>query len=63
MSEPKDSRSTLAAAWRLRDVRNLLKRQNAPEQEQFEFTQEHPLIRSLSDYGKLVHSAFEEVHA
>lgn len=51
------------AAWRLRDVRNLLKRQNGPEQERFEFTAEHPLIRSLSDYGKLVHSAFEEVHA
>lgn len=50
------------AAWRLRDIRNLLQRA-APPQEQFEFTQEHPLIRSLSDYGKLVHSAFEEVHA
>jgi hypothetical protein len=47
------------AAYRLRDVRNLLKRQ-APPQEQFEFTAEHPLIRSLSDYGALVHSAFEE---
>jgi transposase len=51
------------AAWRLRDVRNLLKRQDPPEQDRFEFTAEHPLIRSLSDYGKLVHSAFEEVHA
>jgi transposase len=51
------------AAWRLRDIRNLLKRQHPPEQERFEFTQEHPLIRSLSDYGRLVHSAFEEVHA
>ena len=50
------------AAFRLRDVRNLLKRQ-APPQEQFEFTQEHPLIRSLADYGALVHTAFEEVHA
>jgi transposase len=50
------------AAWRLRDVRNLLKRQ-VPPQEQFEFIQEHPLIRSLSDYGALVHTAFEEVHA
>jgi hypothetical protein len=47
------------AAWRLRDVRNLLKRQ-VPPQEQFEFIQEHPLIRSLSDYGALVHTAFEE---
>jgi hypothetical protein len=47
------------AAFRLRDVRNLLKRQ-VPPQEQFEFTQEHPLIRSLADYGRLVHNAFEE---
>lgn len=51
------------AAWRLRDVRNLLKRQDPPRQERFEFTTEHPLIRSLSDYGRLVHCAFEEVHA
>ncbi|TWT44955.1 Integrase core domain protein [Phycisphaerae bacterium RAS1] len=51
------------AAWRLRDVRNLLKRQDAPQQDRFEFTAEHPLIRSLSDYGRLVQSAFEEVHA
>jgi len=47
------------AAWRLRDVRSLLKRQTPP-QEQFEFIQEHPLIRSLADYGALVRSAFEE---
>lgn len=50
------------AAYRLRDVRNLLKRLSPP-QEQFEFVQEHPLIRSLADYGQLVHNAFEEVHA
>jgi len=48
--------------YRLRVIRELLKRQ-APEQEQFEFIQEHPLIRSLADYGRLVHNAFEEVHA
>ncbi len=46
----------------LRVIRELLKRQ-APEQEQFEFIQEHPLIRSLADYGQLVHNAFEEIHA
>ena len=51
------------AAWRLRDVRNLLKRQDAAQQDRFEFTAEHPLIRSLSDYDRLVHSAFVEVHA
>ena len=49
-------------AYRLRVIRELLKRQ-APEQEQFEFIQEHPLIRSLADYAQLVHNAFEEVHA
>jgi transposase len=48
--------------YRLRVIRELLKRQ-APEQEQFEFIAEHPLIRSLADYGQLVHHAFEEVHA
>ena len=50
------------AAYRLRDVRNLLKRQGS-EQEQFEIIQEHQLIRPLSDYGQLVRNAFEEVHA
>jgi len=49
-------------AYRLRVIRELLKRQAAP-QEQFEFIAEHPLIRSLSDYGQLVRAAFEEVHA
>jgi hypothetical protein len=29
-------------------------------QEQFEFVAEHPLIRSLADYGDLVHAAFEQ---
>jgi len=49
-------------AYHLRDVRNLLQRQ-APPQEQFEFITAHPLIRSLADYGQLVHDAFEEIHA
>jgi transposase len=49
-------------AYRLRVIRELLKRQAAP-QEQFDFIAEHPLIRSLADYGQLVHHAFEEVHA
>jgi len=47
-------------AYRLRDVRNLLKRSSLPTQEQFEFVAEHPLIRSLADYGELVHAAFEQ---
>jgi transposase len=37
-------------AYRLRTVRQLLKRQADP-QEQFEFIEEHPIIRPLSDYS------------
>lgn len=43
-------------SYRLRTVRTLLKRQ-APQQEQFEFLDAHPLIRSLADYQQLVHDA------
>jgi transposase len=46
-------------AYRLRTLRELLKRQGA-RQEQFAFIEEHPIIRSLSDYGDLVHAAFNE---
>jgi transposase len=47
-------------AHRLRDVRNLLKRsESAAAGQQLEFAAEHPLIRSLSDYSKLVPTAFE----
>ena len=51
-------------AYRLRTIRELIKRQ-APKQEQFEFVQEHPIIRSLADYGDLVHESFaaEPLHA
>jgi len=48
-------------AYRLRVLRQLIKRQ-APPQDEFEFTTEHPLIRSLGEYGQLVRSAFAEVH-
>ena len=44
-------------AYRLRTIRQLLKR-DAPAQETFDFLQEHPIIRSLSDYGKLVATSF-----
>lgn len=44
-------------AYRLRTIRELLKRQG-DRQEQFEFIQEHPIIRSLSEYGRLARSAF-----
>jgi transposase len=37
-------------AYRLRSVRQLLKRR-ASKQQQFEFLQEHPIIRPLSDYS------------
>lgn len=44
-------------AYRLRTIRELIRRQG-PKQEQFEFIEEHPIIRSLSDYGDLVHASF-----
>jgi transposase len=44
-------------AYRLRTIRQLIKRK-APKQEQFDFLDEHPIIRSLSDYGELVHHCF-----
>ena len=43
-------------AYRLRIIRELLKRR-APKQEQFEFIDTHPIIRSLSDYGDLVRAS------
>jgi len=45
-------------AYRLRTIRQLLKR-DAPEQETFDFLDEHPIIRPLSDYGKLVSTSFQ----
>jgi transposase len=45
-------------AYRLANVRKLIQK-NAPQQEQFEFTQEHPIIRDISVYGELVRSAIE----
>jgi transposase len=44
-------------AYRLRTIRELLKRQGG-RQEQLEFMDEHPIIRSLSEYGRLARSAF-----
>jgi transposase len=45
-------------AYRLRTIRQLLKRA-APAQETFDFLDEHPIIRPLSDYGKLVATSFD----
>jgi transposase len=47
-------------AFRLRDVKALIQRQGET-QTQFAFIEEHPIIRSLSDYGDLVHQTFQEV--
>jgi transposase len=52
-----------AAAWRhqayqLRIVRKLLERRGA-QQQVFEFLEEHPLIRSISEYGQFVHQAIQ----
>lgn len=44
-------------AYRLRIIRELIKRQ-APKQKQFEFIDTHPIIRSLSEYGEWVRTAF-----
>ncbi len=44
-------------AYRLRTIRELLKR-GGNRQGQFEFLREHPIIRSMADYGELVHAAF-----
>jgi transposase len=44
-------------AYRLRTIRELLKR-GSGSQATFAYLEEHPIIRSLSDYGDLVHSAF-----
>ena len=46
-------------AYRLRTIRELIKRQGE-KQQQFEFIDEHPIIRSLSDYGDLVHTSFNK---
>ena len=46
-------------SYRLRTIRTLLKRE-APRQESFAFLDEHPIIRDLSEYGRLVHQAFQK---
>jgi transposase len=46
-------------AYRLRAVRALIDR-DAPKQEALPFLEEHPLIRSLADYGQLVHTSFHK---
>jgi transposase len=47
--------------YRLRVLRRVIAERPTPSEE-FEFTTEHPLIRSLSEYGQLVHDTFEELY-
>lgn len=47
-------------AVRLRSIRNLLRRPAAQEQQQFEFLEEHPVIRPLSDYSLESLNAFRK---
>ena len=49
-------------AYHLRTVRSLIAR-DAPTQEMMSFMSEHPMIRPLSDYGRLVHDAFQKKEA
>lgn len=46
-------------AYRLHTIRELIDRQS-DRQGQFEFIHEHPIIRSMAEYGQLVHTAFGE---
>jgi transposase len=46
-------------AYRLRTIRALINR-DAPKQQPLPFVEEHPLIRSLADYGQLVHTSFHK---
>ena len=46
--------------FKLRIVRQLLKRQDAPQQTEMEFMEEHPLIRSMAAYGSVVRISFHE---
>jgi len=46
-------------AFRLRTIRALIKRQ-AARQTDFAFVEDHPIIRSLHEYGQLVHTSFTQ---
>jgi transposase len=50
--------ATTHGAYRLRVIRTLIGRETPP-QEQFEFIDQHPIIRSLADYGQWVHTALQ----
>jgi transposase len=50
--------ATSYGAYHLRTIRMLIERQ-APKQELLPFQSVHPMIRPLSEYGQLVHDAFQ----
>ena len=50
--------ATSYGAYHLRTIRTLIERQ-APKQELLPFQSVHPMIRPLSEYGQLVHDAFQ----
>ena len=50
--------ATSYGAYHLRTIRTLIERQ-APKQEVLSFLSEHPVIRSMSEYGQFVHDAFQ----
>jgi hypothetical protein len=45
--------------YRLATIRKLIKH-SAPKQEEFEFLEEHPIIRNLSDYGDIIRVDFSK---
>lgn len=45
-------------AWRLRTLRRLVQRDLTLADHQQDLLDEHPIIRSLADYGQLVHTSF-----
>ncbi len=47
--------------YRLRTIRQLIKRA-APKQQQFEFITEHPIIRGLAEYERLVQISIQRSH-
>jgi transposase len=49
-------------AYRLRVIRELIKRRGS-KQDQFEFMDEHPIIRNLGEYQQFVQTAFQEANA
>jgi hypothetical protein len=48
------------ASYRLRTIRTLLKRSGDSQPQQESFLETHPLIRDLTDYAQVVHSALQK---